>query len=188
MKRAIHNRRNFLTLSGLFGVGLLGLSSELPKVQLDAGSYSPETGLDKLKWWLGKFFGHAGEAKPNENVVDLISKCGKDCALRGNLMQKLAEMRSEAKDQGNLEEMVAILKKNQFGDAISLNGRTIGISYNKCYCSIRTEGYIASPDFCHCSKGWVKTVYEAYLQKPVDVKMISAIGRGDSVCHFEITA
>lgn len=188
MKKAMHNRRNFLTLSGLFGVGLLGLSSGSSKIPGTGGASSPEAGIDRLKWWLGNFFRHAGESEANEHALVLIEKCGKDCATRRNLIESLAKMRSEVKDAGNMTEMMEMLKSNHIGDEITAKGNVISLTFNNCYCPIRSEGYISSPEFCHCSKGWVKTVYEAYLQKPVDVKMISAIGRGDSVCHFEITA
>ena len=188
MAKLPENRRRFLSNSGLAGIGLLGLSLRVVKSSSLPATAGAETGLERLKWWLGRFFTHDGKAEKGEEACSLVEKCGKDCAGRGSLMAFVRKMRAEAKDPSDLHEMLGILKKNQFGENLSLDGNTISLSYSKCYCTIRTEGYITSPVFCNCSKGWVKTVYEELLQKPVEVKLTKAISRGDQVCAFEVTA
>jgi predicted hydrocarbon binding protein len=39
---------------------------------------------------------------------------------------------------------------------------------------------------CLCSRGWVKTIFETLLGKPVRVELEKAIGRGDDICRYVV--
>jgi predicted hydrocarbon binding protein len=40
--------------------------------------------------------------------------------------------------------------------------------------------------FCYCSVGWVRTIFEALLRRPVEVELEKAIGLGDDVCKYNV--
>lgn len=56
-----------------------------------------------------------------------------------------------------------------------------------CGCLLIQEELVdANPVWCDCSVGWVKTIFEALLQIPVQVELVSAIGRGDKTCKYVV--
>ena len=43
-----------------------------------------------------------------------------------------------------------------------------------------------SRTYCHCSKAFVRTLWEAVLGRPVAVELVSSALSGASECEFEI--
>jgi len=43
---------------------------------------------------------------------------------------------------------------------------------------------VSVPNFCSCSVGWIKEVFETASGRPVRVELEQTIGRGDPVCKF----
>lgn len=63
--------------------------------------------------------------------------------------------------------------------------------YYACHCPFVREAILAgSPDvsenWCYCSGGFVKYPYEVILGRPLRVKMLQSVLRGDPVCRFAI--
>lgn len=57
-----------------------------------------------------------------------------------------------------------------------------------CYCPlIRATKEKISLEYCYCSAGWYKGIYEGIFGKPVNVKVDESIINGDSRCKFTIT-
>jgi predicted hydrocarbon binding protein len=57
----------------------------------------------------------------------------------------------------------------------------------KCFCSLvnATEEKI-SLTYCHCSKGFVKKLWESVLERPVEVSLIQSVISGAKECKFAI--
>ncbi len=54
-----------------------------------------------------------------------------------------------------------------------------------CGCLLVQNGIVdASPLWCQCSMGWVKSIFEIIFQSPVQVMLTSAIGQGDKTCKY----
>jgi hypothetical protein len=57
----------------------------------------------------------------------------------------------------------------------------------KCGCLLVNQGVVKlDATLCLCSRGWVKTVFEALLRKPVRIDLEKAIGRGDDVRRYVV--
>ena len=59
----------------------------------------------------------------------------------------------------------------------------------RCYCALvkaLPEDEMVSPTYCHCSKAFVRTLWEAILGRPVAVEPVSSALSGASECEFEI--
>ena len=66
---------------------------------------------------------------------------------------------------------------------------TITCVCESCGCPLAKDGLVAlSPMFCNCSRGYVKAVFEAILERPVNVELEQTIGRGNPVCRFVVRA
>ena len=60
----------------------------------------------------------------------------------------------------------------------------------RCYCALVKDlpaGEAISQTYCHCSKAFVKTLWEAVLGKPVSVDLLESAVSGASDCRFRIT-
>ena len=57
----------------------------------------------------------------------------------------------------------------------------------KCYCSlVNAAEEKISLTYCHCSKGFVKKLWEEVLQRPVKVDLVQSVISGASECKFVI--
>lgn len=60
-------------------------------------------------------------------------------------------------------------------------------SRSYCHCSwIKASKALISKTFCNCGAGWYKTLWEAILEKPVRVEVITSIASGGTDCTFAV--
>ena len=60
-------------------------------------------------------------------------------------------------------------------------------SRSYCHCGwIKASKSSISKTFCNCGAGWYKILWEAILEKPVRVEVITSIASGDTDCTFAI--
>jgi predicted hydrocarbon binding protein len=108
----------------------------------------------------------------------IMENCGYNCAKM---------------NRGAIEEAVAEQKKPMKGTRLVREGNVLYQYYTpqsygvRCYCEMvaAAEGEV-SPTYCHCSKGFVKKLWEAVLEKPVDVELIQSVISGANECKFAI--
>lgn len=59
-----------------------------------------------------------------------------------------------------------------------------------CHCprmrdALKTSEAI-SPTYCYCGAGFYKGIWEEILQKPVEVKLLESVLKGDDVCKIAV--
>ena len=108
------------------------------------------------------------------------------CACIGQgVIDKTLALRQEATD---LEELLARLNEVHIGGGhLRLEGDVIHATYDHCYCGSvnRTTAPIPAT-YCACSCGWYGRLFEALLEQPVEVELLSSIIQGDELCEFAI--
>jgi hypothetical protein len=124
------------------------------------------------------------EGLDEETAQRIMERCGEACAETGDL-GLAKEIADETED---IEETIA-----RANDEIAWCGKwtreggTITAVCTACGCPLVRRGIVElSGTFCLCSRGWVKTVFEALLERPVRVELEKAIGRGDDVCKYNV--
>jgi predicted hydrocarbon binding protein len=91
-----------------------------------------------------------------------------------------------AKKSKNTEKFLEGLSKVWKHLNISKDG--VFVIYEECYCPlVKNYEEKVSPNFCNCSVGWIKELFETALKKPVKVEKISTIKQGNKQCKFKIT-
>jgi predicted hydrocarbon binding protein len=56
-----------------------------------------------------------------------------------------------------------------------------------CFCPlIRATRNVISKDYCHCSAGWYKGIYQGIFRTPARVEVLESIISGDQRCKFAI--
>lgn len=65
---------------------------------------------------------------------------------------------------------------------------TVTGGYDQCYCGQvkHTKTPFPTLTYCQCSVGWYKQLFEAVLDKPVDVEITQSIISGAKTCEFII--
>lgn len=139
--------------------------------------------MQDFAWWLNTFIGEAGEKLGGKDKESIIEKCGRVCFQSCDITGAISDIKKKTNDMG---EMLAELNKAGIGGGnLKIEGDTISGVYEKCYCPYRNAlGESITPEFCNCTRGWAKSLFELILDRPVEVELEQSIGKGDPVCKF----
>lgn len=122
----------------------------------------------------------------------IMENCGYNCARINK--RAIKEAVTRRKKFKTADEFIEAEQKNPTkGTRLSREGNVLYQYYTpqsygvRCYCEMvaAAEGKV-SPTYCHCSKGFVKTLWEAVLERPVDVEFIQSVISGANECKFAI--
>jgi hypothetical protein len=146
--------------------------------------------------WVRDAIGRLDEAVPSETAVRIMEACGANCAtvnhgIIGRAVARRQKYRSEE------AFLAAEIKKPMAGTRLERRGDVLHQFYTpgsfgrgmRCYCALvkaLPEGEMLSPTYCHCSKAFVKSLWEAVLGRPVAVQIVSSALTGSSECEFMI--
>ncbi len=138
-----------------------------------------------LENWVETLIGNLDIFMDEESKIQALEKCGRACASHHGEIEKIQEIKSQGK---NVKEILEKMNEMKMWCGNWLKKGDIIFSVcQRCGCPLVLSKLIKlSPTFCYCSQGWVKSVFEVILEKPVHVILKKAIGRGDDVCHFII--
>jgi predicted hydrocarbon binding protein len=142
-----------------------------------------EPPLELIKTWIASVIEGINKCVNDDTKKEILENCGEACAIYHGHLEKIASMKEKGR---NLEEILDYMnqEKKWCGDWIQREN-ILSSTCEECECPlVLTEIVKLSPTFCYCSRGFVKSVFEEILGKPVNVELKKAIGRGDEVCHF----
>jgi hypothetical protein len=130
--------------------------------------------------WVKAFLKNLDTGFGEAERLRLVESCGRDCARRGAV--RMAES-----FKGNLDGMISALSSHLGKDNAKLEDGLVTLVYPECYCPMVSKiKEKLSPTWCNCSRGWVLEMFGIAADKPVEVKLLQSIKRGDAVCRFEI--
>lgn len=183
-KKEFLGRRGFFKQTGILGVVLFSgrLQEDVEeKLQLKPAEYN------HVKFWFKSLFKELEKDEENVNPDDILENCGRACAHKHKVASAAASARKKIKDMKNLDEVAEVLNKNRVGGGnLQKEGNLLTDRYTRCYCPLRRSGLVESPKLCECTLGWAKEVYGIVWGKPVEVKLLKSIGRGDDYCKISI--
>jgi hypothetical protein len=174
-------RKEFLFKSCAFCgcAGLTMLTGQTVKAATDDG---------KEDWridFMQKRFAHLVDYMKS-NIDDkarnkMIEEIGRFCAQQSR--------NDYAKFAGNIEEYLKDLESKWIEktdyDKENKTIRMLGKKQEACACAFAGKTNI-SPDFCNCSKGWMKEAFSTIVGQPVDVSIDSSLLMGGDRCSFTI--
>jgi hypothetical protein len=126
----------------------------------------------------------------------VMERCGMSCArVNGRVVQQIASRRRQHQTVDSFLE--AEQRKPMPGTRLVRKGNTLHQFFTprsfrrpmRCYCALLRslpEGETVSPTYCHCSTGFLKTLWEAALERPVTVELIRSAVSGAEECEFSI--
>ena len=132
--------------------------------------------------WIYTLMTGLNENADKEMLEKALEQCGRQCQS-ASFVKKARGIyeKSESIDEfiENLSKVNKHLHREEDG---------VYLVYPKCYCSMVNKipaGKLPGV-YCNCSRGWAKALFEGALHKPVEVKLLKSIKRGDSECKFKI--
>lgn len=116
--------------------------------------------------------------------VKLLAGCGRGCFNRFKFKSDIAE-----KGKGSLEKLLAAYKNNF---EVWQEGNTVHVRYGEvspgCYCPAAKFRPAKPNDLhCECTRATHQTIFETALGRPVEVKILESVRRGNKTCHFLAT-
>jgi len=151
--------------------------------------------IDDARWVKGAM-GRLDETVPPERAVVVMEACGANCAKvnHGVIDRAVARRR---KHQTEEEFIAAEIRKPMAGTRLERRGSLLQQFYTpssfrggmRCFCALvraLPEDETLSRTYCHCSKAFVRTLWEAVLGRPVAVELLTSALSGSSECEFTI--
>jgi len=112
--------------------------------------------------------------------TEVMESCGRACA-RGGVIGTARKFSGDL--QGFLDRMAQWVGK----DNVRHEGSVIHLVYPRCLCPTVAQDSSRLPDdYCLCSRGWLKEMFETVTGKPVEVELRHSIKRGADSCRFTV--
>lgn len=125
-----------------------------------------------------------------DNIVEDESKRYNVMETLGNqCVQNFLKVAEEVKNKSkNEDEIVKNLNEKLGAELFKLDGRKIHSTLNRCFChwGVKETKVPISKTYCHCSLGWMKSLFKTLLDKPVEVDLIQSVITGSNSCKFVI--
>jgi len=125
----------------------------------------------------------------DQNTCEIImSKCGEACANE-DFWGPAVDIAERISEEENDVEKILERANNEIswcGKWIN-HGDRIESTCRECGCLLVKNGLVTRTEiFCYCSKGWVKTIFDTLLKKPVRVELEKALGFDDDECRYVV--
>ena len=149
---------------------------------------------EEIAVWVKGAMGRLDALVDERTRIQIMENCGYKCAEtnRGAMDEAIARRRKYK----NIDEFLEAEQQNPAkGTKLVRKGNILYQVYRpqelgvKGYCSL-VRGLPAdeslSLTYCHCSKGFVKKLWEAVLERPVEVELVQSVISGAEECRFVI--
>lgn len=134
--------------------------------------------------WIDSLLTIGGE-NPNQNVIELLCKCGGACAKRKGWDENMRQLGQSMPHFDTRCDCVKFLNEmipSRFEEAD--DGIIQHLGNTSCNCPLSEK--INNPVLCHCSQGNSRAMWSAFFGKPVEIEIVETILRGGKECAFKI--
>lgn len=137
--------------------------------------------MDKERNNLQKLCKRIEECSNEQKLKEMLEKRGRQCISS----QYIKKGKDAVKDAKDMNEFVERLRKTL--PLLKREGEKFYMIYPRCYCHhLRKFKGNIPPDYCYCSVGWIKELFEQSLGRAITVNLESSILRGDNKCRLRI--
>lgn len=120
-------------------------------------------------------------------ITSILEQCGRSCAESCGIDDVVHEIKKNIPPNSPIEEIIDLMNGMGLWDGtLSVTGNRITGYYHECCCPIRKAGYVSSPLFCQCTKGWTKAVFENIFNREVEVRLETTIASGGDACKITV--
>ena len=151
-----------------------------------------KTEKKKMAEWVKGAMDRLDSLVDEKTRIQIMENCGYKCSEVNKRVIQQAKARRKKCD--SMEDFLeSELRKPMKGTRLVREGNILYQFYTpsifrmRCYCALvnSLEGHI-SKTYCHCSKAFVKRLWETVLERPVKVDLMQSVLTGDDECKFKI--
>jgi predicted ArsR family transcriptional regulator len=134
--------------------------------------------------WIQNMVDHLTDVVGEEAAREVMEACGQQC-IGQSLLIKAKKIHTESRD---LDDLLSRLNEAHIGGGnLYRDGDVIHASYARCYCgSVSKTRHPISTNYCECSCGWYRNLFETLLDQPVKIELVDSIIHGADTCQFII--
>lgn len=156
-----------------------------------------ETPRRDMAQWVKAAIDRLDAEVDEQTVVRIMESCGRNCSEKNHSVIKTYLLKRNKFN--SVDEFIdAEVQNPMLGTKLERDGDTLYHVYTpksfspplRCYCALFNELPIeekVSSTYCTCSKAFVKKIWEAVLEKPVEVELQESVISGGKTCRFKIT-
>jgi hypothetical protein len=183
------HRKEFFALSAKGVVGccaLAVLEGPLNANERAAAEPTPaEREKEFVRNWLTDLFDTMDAELDEATKVKLMAGCGRGCFRRFQFKQDIARL-----GKGSVASLLQAYRKNfevwQDGGLVHIR---YGAENKQCYCPAARYHPAKPHDMhCECTRATHQAIFETALDRPVQVRILESLRRGDKTCHFVVDA
>jgi len=166
------------------------------KIMEGSESLTAVSGKKELAEWVKGAMERMDALVDKKTRIKVMENCGHNCALvHKNIIVKTKGRRKKFK---SVEGFLKAEQRNKLpGSRLVRRGDVLYQFYTpssfarpvRCYCGL-LRGLPAnetiSSTYCHCAKGFIKSVWEGVLERPLKVDLIQSVVTGAKECKFAI--
>jgi hypothetical protein len=179
--------RNSLAMSACAGCFLIPGSGLLANESIPEDDEKYKQLLQEKEFiqnWLSDLMGTIETELDEATKVKLLAGCGRGCFNRFKFKSDIAE-----RGKGSVDKLLEAYKSNF---EVWKEGNTVHVRYGEvsqgCYCPAAKYRPAKPNDLhCECTRATHQTIFETALGRPVDVKILESVRRGNKTCHFLAT-
>jgi predicted ArsR family transcriptional regulator len=134
--------------------------------------------------WIKNLVDNLTDVVGEETARDVMEACGQQC-IGQSLLAKAEKIQTQSRD---IDDLLERLNGAHIGGGkLHRDGNVINASYERCYCgSVSKTRQPISKNYCQCSCGWYRKLFETLLNHPVKVELLDSIIHGANTCQFII--
>ena len=165
--------------------------------------FSIESSYKDRIQWLKDMLDRLDQVTDDDQKYEIVSRCAHDFSPK-----RIVYMKEVYQNTGDVDAVIKeMYKDNAWYEKPMRKGNKLYISKvpvnqeghdkaktleekkkNYCHCMFINENLDngISPTFCNCGTGWYRQQWEGILEKPVKIKVLKSLLKGDDYCQVEI--
>ena len=147
--------------------------------------------MEHLKNWLVWLFEGINKYADKEFKENIFHHLGENCykkSIMNEVSEKISRELVVNVSADNTDQVVEFLSKTMtdFTFNKKIDGFTVNLNNNKCFCPVVNEGLVSDELMCNCTKGFDKKMYETILKREVEITIIDSLLKNGKSCLFQI--
>lgn len=166
--------------------------------------FTIESSNDERTQWIKSVIARIDRAAKEYEKYDILSFCAHNFSQK-----RIDTLKSIYKETGDLDEVLKEMHKDYvWYEDLVIKDNVIYVTKipynpegiekaqtleekkaNYCHCPLVRNHFNEgiSPTFCNCSAGWYRQLWEGILGRPVRIKILKSLIKGDKNCKFAIS-
>ena len=141
--------------------------------------------MNRIKRWISAILSEVSTLDGNQGI-ELLNACGRDCSKASPLLEGAIDIRNKFPDNEDIEELFQAFKKQYYNTSrFSKDDNKITLVFEECTCPIVKIG-VSNSYLCNCTIGYSMQIFETLFGRPVEIRLIKSILKGDNICKQEI--